>query len=291
MTESFERIIIIAFDGLDYKKIQKYSCKNVIQKEFGKIDLTGQALVTGPLWSSFITGLLPEVHGVQKTMNWTDQRVQKFENLMAKLPFTDFWKGIRWTIFRNLESLNAEVVGAYRENLEINETIFEDFEPSISLNVPGQDLNTALSSIVISRALGKNAPIPKRIMERDIDAEHLKRKEETFEALENEDFALLMSHFHKSDFMQHLYGFSEEKERELYEEFDDLAEKLLDYTNEEDLVIFCSDHGLEDGGHRDQAFYSVNYELGLDKPHITDFRDILNSFEVRNSVDIREVDF
>lgn len=290
MTQSFDRIIIIAFDGLDYKKIQKYECENIMQQEFGRISLEGMDMLTGPLWSSFITGMYPEEHGVQKTMNWTDQRVQKFENLMSKIPFTGFWKGIRWTIFRNLDSLNAEVVGAYRENLDVDETIFEDFKPSISLNVPGQNINTALSSIIISRALGEDAPIPKEVMERDIDAEHLKRKEETFEALKNYDFALLISHFHKSDFMQHLYGFSDEKERELYEEFDNLADKILQHTNEDDLVIFCSDHGLEDGGHRDQAFYSLNYALDLESPHITEFRGILNQLKIRKKENLEEVE-
>jgi predicted AlkP superfamily pyrophosphatase or phosphodiesterase len=286
MMKEFRRIIIIAFDGLDYEKIQKYNCKTIMQQEFKKIDLSDMPLTTGPLWSSFITGKFPEEHGVQKTMNWTDQRVQKFENFMEKLPFTDFWKGIRWTVFRNLDSLNTEVVGAYRDNLKVDSTIFDDFEPSISLNVPGNDINTALSTIIISRALGKDAPLPKDVMERDIDAEHLKRKEETFEALEDGSFAFLMSHFHKSDFMQHLYGFSEEKERELYEEFEDLAEKILEYTSEDDLVIFCSDHGLEDGGHRREAFYSANHELGLDNPHITDFRDILNKLDVNKEINL-----
>ncbi|PSG98643.1 MAG: hypothetical protein BRC29_00770 [Nanohaloarchaea archaeon SW_7_43_1] len=290
MKQNFNRVIIIAFDGLDYQKIRKYDCENVMQEEFGKISLENMPLTTGPLWSSFITGMHPEEHGVQKTMNWTNQKVQKFENLMGDLPFTDFWKGIRWTIFRNLGSLNAGVVGAYRENLEVNETIFEDIEPSISLNVPGQDINTALSTIIISRALGKDAPLPKDVMERDIDAEHLKRKEETFEALKDENFALLMSHFHKSDFMQHLYGFSEEKERELYRVFDKLAGEIKEYASDDDLLIFCSDHGLEDGGHRDQAFYSLNHELGLENPHITEFRDILKSIEVKRAEEIRELD-
>lgn len=289
--KGFDRLIVIAFDGLDYQKIQKYNCENVIQEEFGRISLEGISLTTGPLWSSFITGEFPEEHGVQKTMNWTDQRVQKFENFMEKIPFSDTWKGIRWTIFRNLDSLNTEVVGAYRENLEVESTIFDDFEPSVSLNVPGQDINTALSTIIISRALGKDAPLPKDVMERDIDAEHLKRKEETFEALGDGNFAFLMSHFHKSDFMQHLYGFSEEKEKEIYEEFDDLAKKIMEYTDEDDLVIFCSDHGLEDGGHRDQAFYSANHELGLDNPHITDFRGILNSLNVKREESLGDLNF
>jgi predicted AlkP superfamily pyrophosphatase or phosphodiesterase len=285
-----DRLIIIAFDGLDYKKIQEYGCENVMQEDFGRVDLSNMPLTTGPLWSSFITGEFPSEHGVKKTMNWTDPRVQKFENIMEKIPFTDFWKGIRWTILRNLDSLNTEVIGAHRGNLQVDTTIFDDIEPSVSLNVPGQDINTALSSIVISRALGKDAPIPKEVMERDIEAEHMKRKDKTFEFLEDGDFALLMSHFHKSDFMQHLYGFNEGKERELYREFDNLARKILEYTTEDDLVIFCSDHGLEEGSHRRQAFYSANRDLEVDKPHITDFRDILNMFDIRNSETLDDID-
>lgn len=288
---TFDRVIIIGFDGLDKDKIEKYDCSNIKQEEFGEIDLGRLPLTTGPLWSTFITGEMPEEHGVKKTMNWTNQKIQWFENLVHDNVFFDFWKGIRWTVFRNLGSLNAEVVGAYRDNLKSDSTIFDDFQPSISLNVPGNDLNTALSSIIVSRSLGKDAPIPKEVMERDIDAEHMKRKEETFDTLENQEFALLMSHFHKSDFMQHLYGFDEDKERDLYQEFDQLADDILKETNKDDLVIFCSDHGLEDGGHRRKAFYSINKPLGLDNPHFSKFRSIINNLNFKNEVELDELDY
>ncbi|MDY6778277.1 MAG: alkaline phosphatase family protein, partial [Candidatus Nanohaloarchaea archaeon] len=210
MTTSFDRIIIIAFDGLDHEKIQQYGCQNVMQEEFGRTDLSDMPMVTGPLWSSFITGVYPDEHGVHKTMNWTHQGIQRFENLVHGNPLFSFWKGIRWTVFRNLDFLNAEVLGAYRDNLQVDTTIFEDIEPSIAVNVPGYSINTALTRIRIAKALGRDAPLPKDVMERDIDAEFMKRKEETFEALED-DFALMMSHLHKPDFMQHLYGFDDQK--------------------------------------------------------------------------------
>ncbi len=285
----FDRIIIIAFDGLDHEKIQQYDCKNVMQEEFGRIDLSDMPMVTGPLWSSFITGVYPDDHSVKKTMNWTDDRVQRFENLVHGNPLFTFWKGIRWTVFRNLDSLNAEVLGAYRDNLEVDTTIFEDIEPSIAVNVPGYRINTALTRIKIAKAIGKDAPIPKHVMERDIDAEFMKRKKETFEALED-DFALMMSHFHKPDFMQHLFAFDQEKEEAVYREMDDLAAKILKKTTDDDLVIFCSDHGLEDGGHRDQAFYSLNHDLGWENPHITEFRDLLSEIEVRKASDMSGID-
>jgi len=42
---------------------------------------------------------------------------------------------------------------------------------------------------------------------------------------------------------------------------DELAAQILEKADATTLVVFCSDHGLEDGGHRDQAFYSSNAEL------------------------------
>lgn len=281
--EEFDRVIIIAFDGLDRKKIQDFGLENVKQQEFGKLDLEGMELHTGKLWASFITGVGPEEHGIERTMNWTNQRINRFENRVKDSRFFEFWKGVRWTVFRNWDRLNAEVLGAYRENLEVETTIFEDFTPSISLNVPGYDKNTALTSIRIGNALGKDAPLSKDLMERDIDAEFMKRKEELFKALE-EDFALLMAHFHKPDFMQHLYGFDMEKQEETYREMEELAERIKQEAGENDLIIFCSDHGLEDGGHRDEAFYSLSHDLGLENPGITDFRPILNQLEVRKKL-------
>jgi len=44
----------------------------------------------------------------------------------------------------------------------------------------------------------------------------------------------------------------------------ELAGEILEKAGGDTLVVFCSDHGLEDGGHRDEAFYAMN--AGIEEP-------------------------
>jgi hypothetical protein len=50
-------MIILALDALDLQQIQKFNCKNLMQKEHGQTDLSKfEKLRTVVLWASFLTG-------------------------------------------------------------------------------------------------------------------------------------------------------------------------------------------------------------------------------------------
>lgn len=91
-----------------------------------------------------------------------------------------------------------------------------------------------------------------------------------------------MVHIFRPDLHQHCYGdpnlstYDENKLKNLYNETDELAERILEYFEEDyDKIIFMSDHGLPtETEHNENAFYSCNEELFHNKtPHITDFHD------------------
>jgi len=66
-------MIILAFDALDLHQVQKFNCKNLMQKEHGQTDLSdfNQAR-TVVLWASFLTGKNMEAKIPIKTQ-WTFQ--------------------------------------------------------------------------------------------------------------------------------------------------------------------------------------------------------------------------
>ena len=50
-------MIILALDALDLNQVQKFKCKNLMQREHGHTDLSDfNQLRTVVLWASFLTG-------------------------------------------------------------------------------------------------------------------------------------------------------------------------------------------------------------------------------------------
>ena len=51
------KIIILGVDGLEYEHVVKYKLSNIMQKQYGKTDLSVFDVVVTPLiWASFLTG-------------------------------------------------------------------------------------------------------------------------------------------------------------------------------------------------------------------------------------------
>ena len=60
------RVVVLALDGLDHELAQRFRLRNIKQKVWGTIDLTTEfeTVLSIIIWTSFITGLPPEKHGV-----------------------------------------------------------------------------------------------------------------------------------------------------------------------------------------------------------------------------------
>ena len=51
-------MIILTFDAIDIKQVERFDCIHLLQKEFGETDLNGfKQERTIVLWTSFLTGL------------------------------------------------------------------------------------------------------------------------------------------------------------------------------------------------------------------------------------------
>lgn len=274
-----EKVLVIAFDGLDHDLIQEYGCEALQQQEFGQIDNdTGiTKRVTSELFASFITGETHEDHGVTGLNKFENERLNTIEDRFGGLLPMKKTKGLRYSLYAAINSIGGGKKRTYRsEDLKAT-TLFEEIPGAISLNVPAYDRNAWID-------MGPAAILEKHgieAVERHLEAEHEHRKRELFEQLGKHPAPLLMAHFHYPDTIQDIFHkFGEEQEEDgripdTYERMDRLAETIIEEADGYDTIIFMSDHGLPDQTeHNKRAFYSCNRELFPDRiPHITDFHD------------------
>jgi predicted AlkP superfamily pyrophosphatase or phosphodiesterase len=267
-----KRVIIVGFDSLDYRNIQRFGLEHVQQEQFGRIDLKGKELKTPIIWSEFVSGTYD--NGIDFMQAFDGPTAQQYDRYIDRFLSYFGRKGFHLRRFIHATLFDARDITPDKRFLT-TDTLFEKVDDSVAIQVPGYSEYTALKKTRCSMALGANPAYSKHTIERDIDMEYRQRKQELFQALED-DHSLIMAHFHYPDFMGHLYPeaslYDDIRFAEMHKKMDNLAEKVLKRAGEDDLVIFLSDHGMRNGGHTDYAFYSANQDLGFeDTPEIIDF--------------------
>jgi len=122
-----KRVLIICFDGLDIKPVEKYDLKNLKQVEYGT--LKGPSVFSGGLWSTFLTGLSIREHGITgwngnalnteayfRTRKGLDTIPDLFKNpKVMYFPFHD----PQWRVYLGIEH-------NYSKIYEINTKVFEE---------------------------------------------------------------------------------------------------------------------------------------------------------------------
>lgn len=271
-----ERILVIAFDGLDKDLVERFELENVIQEEFGSIDNNSQMTkrMTSELFASFITGKNHAEHGIEglvKPNSATKKKIVEFfrarklkDNVRG---YTRFWKALK--TFLDYKQVK------YSKNDLKTDTIFEELIDSKALFIPSYNPSLFWMTGADFELLQKDGSYSlddyNSLLNRDFEF----RRRRLFRELESENPpAFLMAHFHKVDTLQHLL--SEESSSQLkpfYEEIDKLAGKIIELAEPKyDEIIFMSDHGLPTKSqHNKKAFYSSSKPYFKSEPHITDF--------------------
>ena len=224
-------MIILALDALDLEQVKKFNCKHLLQKEYGKTDLSDfKQPRTVVLWSSFLTG----------------------KNMEPQIPIKTQWE------FK----------------VKPEQTFLKYFKTYKTIDVPAFSHKP---SHVNERELLKGY-FEEKVTVEEFDELvwkiHEENKKEFFEALGK--FDLLMGYFNLADSIGHLsFGISE-KMAKVYQELEQLAEKIKDA---DDSVLIISDHGMKAigryGDHNRNGFYSFNHKIGLNLPKITSFHDLI----------------
>ncbi len=256
-------MLVVGFDGLDYEKIKKHGCDNLVLDTFGRIDLEDLPLMTPPLWASMITGEMPEVHGIDTMLTFRGEKVRKIDRYVLGFFNLFGMSGMHLRKMLYYYLFDSSIFVPDRDFMEVD-SIFEKVADSVALDVPGySEYPYIAGKSFVAKTHRKHPPVSKERVLRDAEAEHGYRKKQLFDNIG--EHKLVMQHFHYPDWHQHLFFNDEEKDRELYEKMDELAGEILERVDDDTLVVFCSDHGIgEMGGHRDQAFYSTNADIGED---------------------------
>ena len=269
------RALILAYDGLDHDLVERLCLRNILQREHGRVEVPIVGGIDDPstpiVWTSFITGEPPEVHGVDMPQMW-DNRLDGLRSYVRR------HRGIHGVLkrfrvgYRVREAMDVNPSFPSRKDIKVD-TLFEVIKPSVALGVPVYNKNLEdiypIGDVVRARHDPDYLPVFEERVRR-IFAGEIGR---LFDVIEGE-WRLLMTHFHITDLFGHAF-WGTEKLAILYEEMDLLTKRVKERLVDDDLVLIISDHGMSRLGHTKKGFYSLNMRLGLEEPDIKDFFNIV----------------
>ena len=272
-----EKVLVVAFDGMDKELIEKFDLENIKQEEYGSIDnSTGiSRRMTSELFASFITGETFEKHGIEGLetgVGLWDRFVDYIVPSWLERNFRGIYTLKNW--LRRGEAFESRKFT--KSDLDVD-SIFEEIDASLPLYVPSYNPDPTW-------LLG----YPHQIVRYYDTAEWVENTEwhtkarlrhgigsqPAFFDISKGFWDIVMLHLHDPDsFQDTKLGDLEEQ----YNRLDRIAGEILEEF-ENWTVIFMSDHGrpLEKSGphdHNENAFYSSNEPLFDQEPHITDFHD------------------
>ncbi|MFQ5950799.1 MAG: alkaline phosphatase family protein [Candidatus Geothermarchaeales archaeon] len=260
------KVLILAIDGLHYDKVLAEELAALKQSSFAKIDILDirEAQRSTPLlWASFITGMKPSQHGLK---TW-----RSFDH-----PLVD-WLGSKAPVFRNsffwkaLHKLGFESHPSSIKKSKIP-TIFEHVPSYVAISVPGFNMYPEyLERLNLVESF--EDPLQRAQFTEFVERMHERTLDELSEKIEA-DWQLLMVHTWKLDLLNHLYYRDSGLVSRLYDEMDRLA-GAVSRRIDDGIFLIVSDHGTWRGFHTDYGFCSVNIDVELGRPKITDFYRII----------------
>jgi hypothetical protein len=276
------RVLILGIDALEYNLVEKWNLKYLKQAEYNKISVPIPDGFEDPatviVWPCFITGKEPKDMGYTNTeihKSIATDMIDKFVEVKKKLPifvkrkFAEIYIGLSMSIRR---SLNLEKRTPRRGDIKAP-TIFDSKEyKSVHRHIPVYDSSFSMRMGVIEAINDKTR---RSQYEKDCLREFYDRKKEVFDIMMDERWDLFMEYFHCLDSIQHVFYKNKPKILNYYLLFNSFVEELTKILPEDVILLIVSDHGQENGLHTKYGFYSCNKKLNLNKPKITDFKEII----------------
>lgn len=271
-------MLVLALDGLEYSYIHNDDFPNLKQVEYGKVrvPITGVGEPSTPIvWVSFVTGEMPDVHGVIESSVYQNRLVNWMVGWLERVLSRGTFRSL--CLLLSLPRKLLKYVGVLDQRMfnkdEIKvPTMFDCVGSSISLSVPVLDVDVSIKYAGILDAIIDPSKRRKYIKFLYEDFENDKRM--LFVALDK--FRLVMCHFQLPDLYGHIYCRDEGKIISLYKVLDEFVSTVKARVSENCWVVVISDHGIDKNfGHTHYGFYSTNVPLGFDCPHITDFFSLI----------------
>lgn len=256
-----------------------------MQREYGKVDISMfRELATPTIWASFITGKLPEQHGIstRELRRWRNPIVEKMRKVTIKLGLDRIkGKGKLLTLwgFRTIAREQEDIVREFRkQNIQ---TLFDTIPKAIALSVPPYQTWRDPKTIGLMKEVldGKET---KNNFEKQVWRVFKKKREKYLKILSG-NWNLFMTHFIFTDMIGHMFVGNTERMFEAYLVAEDLVKKTKARISDDTFLLIVSDHGMKQfkktpyGLHSNHGFYSSNIKLGLHYPKITEFYDIITN--------------
>lgn len=284
------KCLILAFDGLEYNFVEKFSLENLKQDEYGKVQVPKECFIevkygsakgireafTPLVWFSFLTGKLAAEANFKHFRKWDNEFLNMLGMLSAKIMLNRF---IRDKIGMVLKAFGFSFRTFRKEDYNVP-TIFDLTEKSHAINVPvySEEWTFGLAQNPNNFRCFEDFLKSVLIME---SSKFQRLRNQVLHYLEqNSDWNLCMVYFPTLDHYGELCFGNTKKLRKMYKTFDIFVKEAKERLSES-FVLVISDHGMERlgktpfGKHSNYAFYSINKKMGLNNPKITDFYSLI----------------
>jgi len=252
------KVFILALDGLDYRLVEKWNLKNLLQRTHGTYSVSEFNQVKNlsvSVWASFITGRY------HRFANWWDKKW--LIRIADKIPISDTWK------WRFAKLLGASILD--KRALKAP-SMFDIIPNSIAVNVPVYNEKTEyhVKKLDALHFRGVDAYIDTIVMN------HLSRYDDVCEALNgNGEWNLFMAWFDIADALGHLLMGKKDEMHGIYESLNYMTARMKDKVDKRTIFLIVSDHGMEwqegFGEHTKTAFWSLNIETDWKPKRVVDF--------------------
>ncbi|UCH31489.1 MAG: alkaline phosphatase family protein [Candidatus Bathyarchaeota archaeon] len=270
-------VFILALDGLEYDFVMKWKLRNLLQKTHGKFQIGREywkwdndfgSPYSPYVWTSFITGVQPHVHGI--TGFWTYR--SRLIEFIRRLPILSKFRGKR--AFLSRMGVAPELQG--KRDLKVN-TIFDVIYPSIAIDVLGYNPEREMR---VRQFRSRNVDEYMETSKQNF----LELRQRMFEKIKS-SWKLLMFYIHYTDAAGHCCSFR--KLKLIYQLMDLLTVQIKEKLRENTVFLIVSDHGITateklvgaskdikgapKHSHSTHAFYSLNFKTAWKPKNITDF--------------------
>ena len=288
------KVLILGFDGLEHRFVEKWKLDSLKQDRFGKVGIPEECFKeaidpfgnrtyepwTPYVWSSIVTGKTPDVVGIslKNVQRWQNTMLQTLRGLSERIGLTRH-KATRF--FFDGRGKALERIGFRKEHFNLMEnskvpTIFHAAKNPETINVPlVYQARKNLQDEEHWKLKLKGEGLEEMRKHAWKDFKRISKK--TLETVKKGDWDLMMSYVRFLDTIGELSFGSFKEMFKAYSASNHYAKQVRDAVSDNVACLIVSDHGMRRlgktkyGSHSDYAFYSLNIETDWKPLMVTDF--------------------
>lgn len=277
--------LIFCIDALELTLVEKYGLRDLMQEEYGAVEAWDEYPLTESIWASFITGVPPEVHGIDKNLVKNRKKIYKsgvanFMNYCLSigrkvkdilLPGTAFKIGLKLQL--RLAERYGTVPLSFRD-IKVPTILDNPATAVIGFPLYDDDFMRRMKHLIGKYYYSEISPTEfYNELQREYEINQAK-----LNSLDLSSNSTVFIYYFILDVLNHLWHGDAKLIRKEYLRMNDTFRDLKHRLNP-DFSLVISDHGGLNGEHTMYGFYSVNIPLNLRNPKITDFKKVIEEPE------------